>query len=114
MKRIPKFVALLIFKHETPDKPTTTLYDETIILVEAENEEKAREKVLAYGKRYEHTSINSRGRERKISLYRIVDITGVLQTESNEGGVTDIYARHFKNIKSYLKFDSLEYNPDVK
>ncbi len=99
------YVAVVVYESASESPDYTPLYEECITLVKASSEDEARSKVETLGKNRGTKYMNVEGQEISWSLRNIIDINPML--EDSLGEVTEIYARHFKNIDAYRKFEAL-------
>ena len=99
------YVAVVVYESASDSPDYTPLYEECITLIKASSEDEARSKVEELSKNRSTKYKNVEGHEISWSLRYIVDIN--LMLEDSLGEVTEIYARHFKNIDAYRKFETL-------
>jgi hypothetical protein len=99
------YVAVVIYKSASDSSDYTPLYEECITLVKADTEEDARLRIEKLAKNRSAKYKNIEGQEISWSLYKIIDINPML--EDSIGDITEIYARHFKDIDAYNKFETL-------
>lgn len=99
------YVAVVVYESASESPDYTPFYEECITLVKANSEDEARSKVEDLGKNRSTKYTNIDGQEISWSLHDIVDISPML--EDSLGEVTEIYARHFKDIDAYRKFETL-------
>ncbi|PIE18115.1 MAG: hypothetical protein CSA66_05090 [Proteobacteria bacterium] len=99
------YVAVVVYESASESPDYTPLYEECISLIKASSEDEARSKAEALGRTRSAKYKNVEGQEISWSLRNIVDINPML--EDSLGEVTEIYARHFKDIDAYRKFEAL-------
>lgn len=104
-----KYIALVLLKTENLITLITS-YDETILCIEAENEEMAKKLAYQYGKDCETMYQNNLGQNIRVSFLKIIDVNRQLQDENEV--VTELYSRHFCDIKAYADFEVL-YNENA-
>jgi Domain of unknown function (DUF4288) len=106
--KLPKFVAIVIFKSESDNPNYIPLYEETISLVDAQTLDEAEKKVQMYAKSYQTSFQNKEGQTISWKAHKIVDVNQVLadEVETNEP-VTELYSRHFRNYEAYQTFETL-------
>ena len=99
------YVAVVIYESASDSPEYTPLYEECIILIKSNSKDEAISKIENLGKKRstKYTSIN--GQEISWSLRHIVDVSPMLEDSLDE--ITELYARHFKNIEAYRKFETL-------
>ena len=98
------YVAIIVYKSASDSAGYTPLYEECITLVKANTMDEARSKVEDLTKHRSTKYKNAEGQEISWSLYSIVDINPMLEDSFDE--VTEIYARHFRDIEAYRKFET--------
>jgi len=81
------------------------LYEETVMLVEAESIDEAFNKTEMLAKENHLAYLNINGETVRWSLEQIVDVVPILADVLQNG--TEIYTRHFRNLDDYVRFESL-------
>ncbi len=86
------FTASLLFKSNIPKEPEAqALWEESIVLVSAADEEEARSKAEDIGKRREHEYLAAAGNEVRWTFEKIESIHQILVEHLEHG--TEVYSR---------------------
>jgi len=98
------FVCLLLLEATSDDPGDAPLYEETFALVKADSEATARRRVHSETGELQYE--NAAGFTVTWRLKKIIDINAPLDTELTE--FTELYSRHFRNLRAYQDFEPLE------
>ncbi|MBD0743173.1 DUF4288 domain-containing protein [Streptomyces sp. CBMA152] len=99
------FVAVLLCAASTTAEDQAPLYQENFVLLTAQDEDEARDKALAHGKRLETRYENELGETVTWKLLHVVDVNEVSDPELGDG--SELYTRHFRNYDAYRSFEPL-------
>ncbi|MFI1799046.1 DUF4288 domain-containing protein [Streptomyces sp. NPDC020379] len=102
---MPTYVAVLLCESSSDVDDHTPLYQESFVLLTAEDEARAREKAEAHGKGLETSYENEAGELIIWRLRHVVDVSEVLDERLADG--SELYARHFRNYTAYRSFEPL-------
>lgn len=99
------YVAVIVYQSTSASPNYTPLYEECITVVKADTAAEAKSKVEDLAKHRSTQYQNAAGQEIAWSLYQIIDISPMLADSFD--AVTEIYARHFRDIEAYGQFETL-------
>jgi len=97
------FTASLLFKSNIPNEPDSeALWEESIVLIRAANEEEARIKAEDSGKRREHEYLASAGNPVRWTFERIESVHEILAENLEHG--TELFSRFlsFSDVQNLL------------
>ncbi|MEU5436045.1 DUF4288 domain-containing protein [Streptomyces sp. NPDC020719] len=99
------YVGVLLCEASTTAEGQAPLYQENFVLLTARDEDEARDKALAHGKRLETSYENELGETVTWKLLHVVDVSEVADPEPGDGA--ELYTRHFRNYDAYRSFEPL-------
>ncbi|MEU5421330.1 DUF4288 domain-containing protein [Streptomyces sp. NPDC001407] len=99
------YVAVLLCESSAGTEGRTPLFQESFVLLTAEDEAEARAKAEAHGKGLETSYENEAGELITWRLRHVVDVSEVLDERLADG--SELYARHFRNYAAYRSFEPL-------
>ncbi|WP_371656545.1 MULTISPECIES: DUF4288 domain-containing protein [unclassified Streptomyces] len=99
------YVAVLLCEATSTAEDHAPLYQENFVLLTAQDEEEARGKALAHGKRLETSYENDLGETITWRLRHVVDVNEALDSDLGDG--SELYSRHFRNYDAYRSFEPL-------
>ncbi|MEV0093988.1 DUF4288 domain-containing protein [Streptomyces sp. NPDC050738] len=105
------YVAILLCEASTAAEDQVPLYQETFVLVEAEDETEARSRAREHGRRLETSYENHLGETVSWKLLHVVDVSEVPDAEPGDG--SEVYSRHFRNYDAYRSFEPLLSGEDL-
>ncbi|MBT2384609.1 DUF4288 domain-containing protein [Streptomyces sp. ISL-11] len=100
-----KYTAVLLCETSADAADHVPLFQESFVLIEAENAARARWKAAAHGRRLETAYENERGELITWKLRHVVDVNEVLDENLVDGA--ELYARHFRDYAAYRSFEPL-------
>jgi hypothetical protein len=103
--------ALVLLKAITTNLSQPPLYEETVMLISANDANQAREKAAAISVQRQPAYRNAAGELVTWSLERVVDVSPA-DDPSKDGA--EIYSRHFRNYDDYVRFESLMQKPPAQ
>ena len=97
------FTACLLYKCNIPEEPEAeALWEESIVLIRAANEDEARTKAEDVGKRGEHEYLAAAGNQCRWTFEKIANIQEIMTQQLEHG--TQIYSRflHLADVQSLM------------
>lgn len=96
----------ILLSHSTGDAPDhEPLWQEDIVLIHADSLEAARKKAAARGRDQQTSYLNDADETITWHFDQVVDVAAVLDDDLS--GDADLYARHFRDVASYRRFEPL-------
>lgn len=99
------YVAIILYQSLSDAPEYTPMYEESVVLVKAVDEDEARQKTELFAKNYTAQFKNEKGQLITWKMHQIIDVSPML--DDDIGDMTEIYARHFDNIDAYRDFEVL-------
>ncbi|MER5884129.1 DUF4288 domain-containing protein, partial [Streptomyces sp. NPDC001941] len=100
---MPRYVAVLVLGTGTsPGLPP--LYQENLVLLEARDEEEARQRARSRGLDMETSYANERGEQ---VTWRLLHVVDVAEVTDDLGDGAELYTRHFRDYDAYRTFEPL-------
>ena len=101
----PFYIAILVYESHSSAPTYPPLYEEEIVLLQADSDEEARTKALDYAQKQETSFQNELGETITHTFRHLVDVQQALYSRFGDG--TPLYSRHFRNIDAYQTFEPM-------
>lgn len=104
------FSALFLYRSVTAsDIAEPPLYEETLVLIEADSMAEARRQAESMAQAPPQVYQNVRGETVTVTCERLVDVYAIAAERLEHGA--ELYSRHFTNYDAYRQFDPLVTTP---
>ncbi|MQA11278.1 MAG: DUF4288 domain-containing protein [Pseudonocardiaceae bacterium] len=99
------YVGVLLFRATGESEDDHPLYEESFVLLTAEDEETAWAKASSHGREREHSYRNDDGELISWKLEQVVDVCLAVDDEIGDGA--ELYSRFFRDLTAYRAFEPL-------
>ncbi|MDI2129921.1 DUF4288 domain-containing protein [Yinghuangia seranimata] len=99
------YIAVVLTEAVSEAPGREPLFQETFVLLEADDETRAWEKAAVHGRGLETSYANEAGERVTWRLVQVVDVNRVLDERLGDG--SELYARHFTDFAAYQAFEPL-------
>ena len=101
-----KYLAIILFEADSEQDDYRPLYEESFVEILASTIQEAKKIALAFSQKRETSYKNVYGDKVSWRLRKVIDVSETLETKAHDGAC-ELYSRHFYDIKSYEKFETL-------
>jgi len=105
------YVGLILYESSSNSPTYEPLYEESFVLISANSEAIAKQKIISIAKKRETSFENINGEMIKWKLNCIIDVNQIPDNTITDG--SEIYSRHFRNYKAYREFEPLLNNNKI-